>query len=78
MGSPGIRLRYLMRERKNLKKKARLIPNPALFLLREINSPTLRIPTIQTRRTPIHDDDGVRVALVAQRGAGGECAGIVG
>lgn len=33
-------------------------------------SPTLRIPTVQTRRAPIHDDDGVRVALVAHGGAG--------
>src|SRR5689334_7028381 len=39
------------------------------------SSPALAIPTIQARRTPIHHDDGVRVALVAHRGAGREGEG---
>lgn len=31
-------------------------------------SPTLRIPTIQTSRAPIHDHDGLGAALVAHGG----------
>jgi len=41
-------------------------------------SPTLRIPTIQTRRTPIHDHLGLGVALVAHGGAGREARAVAG
>src|ERR1700682_3645097 len=37
--------------------------------------PTLAIPTIQTRSAPIHQDDGIGVALVAHRRAGRERVG---
>src|SRR4051812_25537622 len=40
-----------------------------------VKLPTLAISTIQTRRTSIHQDDGVGVALVAHRCAGREGEG---
>lgn len=42
----------------------------------EFSSPALRIPTIQTSRTPIHQDDRIRIALGAHGGAGWEGGGI--
>ena len=39
-------------------------------------SPALRIPTIQTRLTPIHQHQSLRVALGAERGTGREAGGI--
>lgn len=41
-------------------------------------SPTLRIPTVQTRSAPIHDDQRLRVALVAEGGAGREAGAVAG
>lgn len=41
-------------------------------------SPALRIPTIQTRRTPIHDHQRLGAALVAHGGAGREAGAVAG
>jgi len=38
----------------------------------ELSSPALRIPTIQTGRTPIHQDDRIRIALGAHGRTGRE------
>src|SRR5690606_14346954 len=41
-------------------------------------SPALAIPTIQTSRTPIHDHQRLRAALVAHRRAGREARPVAG
>ena len=41
-------------------------------------SPALRITTVQARRTPVHDDEGLGAALVAERGGRREAGAVAG
>ena len=41
-------------------------------------SPALAVPTIQARSTPVHDDERLRAALVAEGGGGREAGAVAG
>ena len=62
------------------KKRVRFIsgPDPDIPKLSCVNSPALRIPTIQTRSAPVHDDERLRAALVAEGSAGREAGAVAG
>ena len=49
-----------------------------VLTLNRQESPALRITTVQTRRAPVHDDEGLGAALVAEGRRGWEAGAIAG
>src|SRR5690606_27518008 len=55
-----------------------LSTHPDASFSTSINSPALRIPTVQARRAAVHDDERLGVALVAEGGGRGEAGAVAG